>query len=353
MKCGIVGLPNVGKSTLFNALTNANAESSNYPFCTIEPNVGVVSVPDERLNKISDIFKPEKTIASIIEFVDIAGLVKGASCGEGLGNKFLSHIRETDIIIHVVRCFENSNITHVSETVDPLRDIEVINTELLLADINTIETRIKKLRVKVKGDTSFRPQIELIESLLSFVGEGNFAKKFDRVSEIEDLFLITNKPVIYLCNVGEGGNDRYSEEVVQRFSHDGEVLSICSKVEEEIASLPEGERDEYLETMNLSSSGLDRLIMVSYGLLDLITFFTAGEKEVRSWSITKDMVASQAAGKIHSDFERGFIRAEKYHCDDLFRLGSENEVRVKGLYRSEGRDYVVQDGDVLFFKFNV
>ena len=350
MKCGIVGLPNVGKSTLFNALTSANAESSNYPFCTIEPNVGVVSVPDDRLRKISKIFKPEKTITSTIEFVDIAGLVKGASVGEGLGNKFLSHIRETDIIIHVVRCFENSNITHVSETVNPLRDIDIINTELLLADINTIETRVKKLKVRVKGDISLKKQIELTEKLLSFVSEGNFAKNFDRMSEVEDLFLITNKPVIYLCNIDEGEDNKLSKEVFKKFSGECEVLSICSKVEEEIASLPEDERGEYLESMNLSTSGLDRLIVVSYRLLNLVTFFTAGKKEVRSWSIGKGTLAPQAAGKIHTDFERGFIRAEKYHCDDLFRLGSENEVRVKGLYRSEGKDYVVQDGDVLFFR---
>ncbi len=354
MKCGIVGLPNVGKSTLFNALTSANAASSNYPFCTIEPNVGLVSVPDVRLNKISKIFDPEKTIPSTIEFVDIAGLVKGASRGEGLGNKFLSHIRQTDIIIHVVRCFDDSNITHVSDVVDPVRDIEIINTELLLADINTVETRLQKLKTKSKGgmDALLKKQIELTQNLLDHMDKGSWAIKFGRVSEVEDLFLITSKPSIYLCNVSEDGDAKHLNNVKAKLK-DHEILSLCSKVEDEISKLPASERSLYLESMNLSSSGLDKLIATSYRLLDLITFFTAGKKEVRSWSITKNTRAPGAAGKIHSDFEKGFIRAEKYHCDDLFKLGSENEVKLKGLCRSEGKDYVVQDGDILFFKFNV
>ena len=348
MKCGIVGLPNVGKSTLFNALTLQSVQSSNYPFCTINPNVGVVSVKDHRLDRISEIFKPEKVTPTTIEFYDIAGLVKGASKGEGLGNQFLSHIREVDIIIHVVRCFEDLNITHVSNTIDPIRDIEIINTELLLSDLKVLETKLSKLTQKLKGDKSIKLQVELIEELLLHVEEGKTAKNFDKISDIEDVFLLTSKPIIYLCNVDE--NKKFVDEVKKKFGI--YVLQICSKIEEEISKLEEDEKATYLKSMDITESGLDKLVMTSYKLLDLITFFTAGKKEVRAWSIAKNTNAPKAAGKIHSDFEKGFIRADKYHFNDLVTAGSENNVRLKGLYRSEGRDYIVQDGDILFFKVN-
>lgn len=363
LNCGIVGLPNVGKSTIFNALTAAKAMAANYPFCTIDPNVGVVTVPDERLDKITQFVKPNRTVPTTMEFVDIAGLVAGASKGEGLGNQFLGHIRSTDAVIHVVRCFDDPNVVHVAGGVNPLSDIEVINTELLLADLESAEKRYTKTEkiARMSSDPKVKAEASALVKLLEALGAGRPARTVELTEDEQaaayELHLITAKPMLYVANVDEaglkGGNE-WVTAVEKRAAEEGsQVVPICGALEAEIALLEPAERDEFLADMGLQEPGLNRLIHAGYKLLDLITYFTAGVQEVRAWTIRRGTKAPGAAGVIHSDFERGFIRAEAYHCDDLFTLGSEQAVKEKGLYRSEGKEYVVRDGDILFFKFNV
>lgn len=365
MKLGIVGLPNVGKSTLFNSLTKAGAESANYPFCTIDPNIGVVPVPDERLEVLTKMHNSAKTVPAVIEFVDIAGLVKGASKGEGLGNQFLSNIREVDAIVHVVRCFEDSNIVHVDGSVDPLRDIETINLELIFSDIEIIDRRISKTTRGANNDKKMAAELAFLKRLKEFLEEGKLAKNFETDDEDElalmaEYNLLTAKPVIYAANVSEDelADDASNNEMVNKvreFAREegSEVFVICAQIEQEIAELDDEERKEFLEDLGLSESGLEKLIKASYRLLGLISYLTSGETETRAWTIKVGTKAPQAAGKIHSDFERGFIRAEVVAYDDLVAAGSMLAAKEKGQVRSEGKEYVVKDGDVVLFRFNV
>lgn len=365
MKLGIVGLPNVGKSTLFNAITNAGAQSANYPFCTIEPNVGVVAVPDKRLDELAKMYEPEKYTPATIEFVDIAGLVKGASKGEGLGNKFLSNIREVDAIVHVVRCFENDDIIHVDGSIDPKRDIDTINVELILSDIEILERRIDKTQKLIKGDKKYQADLDFFKKVKEALDAGKPARSVECTPEESELLstvsLLTNKPVIYAANLSDSdfkngsadGNKYYDEVKKISESENAAVLPICAEIEAEISGMENDEKELFLSEMGLEQSGLDRLINACYDLLGLISYLTAGKQEVRAWTIKKGTKAPQAAGKIHTDFERGFIRAEVVSYDELMESGSMANAKEKGLVRSEGKDYVMKDGDIVLFRFNV
>ncbi len=365
MKLGIVGLPNVGKSTLFNSLTKAGAESANYPFCTIDPNVGVVAVPDFRLKLLTDLYNSRKTTPAVIEFVDIAGLVKGASKGEGLGNQFLANIREVDAIVHVVRCFEDSNIIHVDGSVDPVRDIETINLELIFSDLEILERRIAKSSRAAHNDKSIAHEVVILKELQEHLENGELAKSYsptdpEDIPFVQSLNLLTAKPVIFAANVAEddladdGASNEYVAAVREFASaHESEVFVICAQIEQEIAELDDEEKMMFLEDLGISESGLDKLIAASYRLLGLISYLTAGETETRAWTIKKGTKAPQAAGKIHSDFERGFIRAEVVNYQDLLDAGSYAAAKEKGLVGLEGKEYIVKDGDVILFRFNV
>ena len=366
MKLGIVGLPNVGKSTLFNSLTKAGAESANYPFCTIDPNVGVVTVPDERLNVLGEMYHTKKIIPAAIEFVDIAGLVKGASKGEGLGNQFLANIREVDAIVHVVRCFENSNIVHVDGSINPLRDIETINLELIFSDLEILERRISKVSKVARNDKSAAKELALLNKIKAHLEDGKLAKTFEEADDeeeqawLESYNLLTYKPVIFAANVAEDdladdGASNAGVQAVREYAvkEESEVFVVCAEIEEEISQLDDDEKSMFLEDLGLEESGLEKLIKASYHLLGLISYLTAGEPEVRAWTIKKGTKAPQAAGKIHTDFERGFIRAEVVSYDDLMACGTHAAAKEKGLVRLEGKDYVVQDGDIMLFRFNV
>ncbi|MCI8444261.1 MAG: redox-regulated ATPase YchF [Clostridia bacterium] len=363
MRLGIVGLPNVGKSTMFNSITKAGAECANYPFCTIEPNVGVVPVPDERLDKLTQMYQSQKTTHAVIEFVDIAGLVKGASKGEGLGNKFLSHIRETDAIVEVVRCFEDGNIVHVDGNVNPIRDIETINLELIFADLETVNKRLDKARKNLKSDKKYQEEIDVLEKIKENLENGISARALEFNEEeqilVKDMFLLTTKPILYIANISEEQIENVENDAMVLKVKDyaaqekAEVIPLCVKIEEELSSLEEEDKKEMLEALGLDESGLDKVIKKSYDLLGLMSFLTAGEPEVRAWTIKKGTKAPQAAGKIHSDIERGFIKAEVVSYEDLIQEKNMVAAKEKGLVRSEGKEYVMQEGDIVLFKFNV
>ena len=364
MKLGIVGLPNVGKSTLFNAITNAGAESANYPFCTIDPNVGIVAVPDKRLDKLAEMYNPDKYTPAVIEFVDIAGLVKGASKGEGLGNKFLANIREVDAVVHVVRCFENNDIIHVEGSIDPMRDVETIDVELILSDLEIVERAIERTTKAAKSDKKLLERLAVLEKVKAGLEEGKCARALEltaeECAEIEEARLLTLKPIIYVANITEGEvageyeqNPGYIKLREHALSEGSEIIAVSAQIEAELAELDGEEKAGFLADLGIEESGLDKLIKSGYALLGLISFLTAGPKEVRAWTIKKGTKAPGAAGKIHTDFERGFIRAEVVSFDDLVREGDRNKVKEKGLLRSEGKEYVMKDGDIVEFLFNV